>query len=519
MNLYQVARLMAGFAGVFTLAQLPPLLVALSEDNRSALSPCTGFLTSMAIGAAVAAALWLAGRRDRSQVFRKETIAVAGLSWFLAGALGGIPFLVAGLFATPIDAFFEAMSGLTTCGATVLASGGNMRIEAVPASLLLWRAQMQWIGGIGIVLVFVALLPALGVSAKNLLSSESVGVHTDSFQPRAVEKARQVAILYLGMTTVCALLLVAIGGFGWFDAICHAFTAMATGGYSTRASVGHFDSLGGEIVLTCFMFLAGASLALMATNLRSGARCVTTLCRSAEFRMYLLSTLVVIGVLTFSLVRAGRSFGDSLRAATFNGVSVLTSTGYATADYHVWPTTALLVLFAAMFVGGCSGSTAGGFKQVRLLVCLRLLGYTLRQFVRPKSVERIKLDNEVLPAAVISTILAIVLLWIVTILVGAFLISFDERLNFVAALAISASMVGSCGPAMTVVDPASASEVLLHGGTAVADTLAGTPNVGPFGGYGELHGWTKLLLAVEMVFGRLELLTVLALFSPNFWRR
>jgi trk system potassium uptake protein TrkH len=178
---------------------------------------------------------------------------------------------------------------------------------------------------------------------------------------------------------------------------------------------------------------------------------------------------------------------------------------------------AMVVLFCSMFVGGCSGSTAGGFKQVRLLVILRLIGYTLRHFVRPKSVERIKLDNEVLPAAVISSILAIVLLWFLTIIVGAIVISFDERLTFISAFAISTSMVSSTGPAMTIVEPASAMEVLRIGGTA--EVLTGTLNPGPFGGYGELRPWTKVALSVQMVLGRLELLTVLALFSPSFWRR
>lgn len=516
MNLPQVARLIARFAGLFSLAQAPALVVALSEERAAPLSPTTGFVTSLAAGLAAATLLSLIGRRDRSQIFRRETIAVAGLSWFLAGIIGAVPFWASGLL-TPVDAIFEAMSGLTTCGATVLGSGGNLDIEAVPQSLLLWRAMLQWIGGAGIVLIFVALLPAVGVSAKNLLSSESVGVATESYQPRAVEKARNVGIIYASMTALCALLLVMIGGFGWFDAICHAFTTMATGGYSTKSHVGTFDSLGGEIVLTVFMFLAGASLAVVATHYRTGLRCLKTLVASAEFRIYCISAVTLVSVLTISLIRTGFSPGEAIRLAAFNGVSVLTSTGYATSDFQAWPSTATLCLFAAMFVGGCSGSTAGGFKQVRLLVIIRLLGYTLRQFVRPKTVERIKLDNEVLPAAVISTILAIVLLWGVTIITGAVLISFDDRLNFLAAFAASASMVGSCGPALTLVDPATASEALLAGGAAA--TLAETPNIGPFGGYGDLHNWTKMLMAVQMVFGRLELLTVLALFSPNFWRR
>ena len=516
MNLPQVARLIAGFAGLFSLAQVPALATAIGEQPHQELAPATGFAVGLGVGVAAAVLLRLIGRRDQTQIFRRETIAVAGLSWFLAGLIGAVPFWVSGLLA-PVDAFFEAMSGLTTCGATVLGSGGNLDIEATPASLLLWRATLQWVGGAGIVLIFVALLPAVGVSAKNLLSSESVGVATESYQPRAVEKARNVGIIYAGMTALCTLLLVVVGGFGWFDALCHAFTTMATGGYSTRAHVGAFDSLGGEVVLIVFMFLAGASLAVVATHCRTGARCLRTLVQSAEFRMYSASAVALVSVLTVSLVRMGFGLGEALRLAAFNGVSVLTSTGYATSDFQGWPPTATLCLFAAMFVGGCSGSTAGGFKQVRLLVILRLLGFTLRQFVRPKTVERIKLDNEVLPAAVISTILAIVLLWGVTVITGAVLISFDERLNFVAAFAASASMVGSCGPAMTLVDPQTASEAVLAGGAA--GTLAGTPDIGPYGGYGDLQGWTKLLMSVQMVFGRLELLTVLALFSPNFWRR
>ncbi|MEO6597373.1 MAG: potassium transporter TrkG, partial [Planctomycetota bacterium] len=235
------------------------------------------------------------------------------------------------------------------------------------------------------------------------------------------------------------------------------------------------------------------------------------------FRIYCLATLGVVTTCTVALVCAGVPIGSALRQGAFNGVSVLTSTGYATADFQAWPTIATIVLFYAMFVGGCSGSTGGGFKQVRLLVILKLIAYTVRHFVRPKSVERIKLDGEALPAAVISSILAIVLLWFVAVILGGIVISLDDRLNFISSLVVSASMMGSTGPAMTIVDPVSAATVVLEGGTAAA--LGGTPNVGPFGGYGALHDWTKVVMSFQMVLGRLELLTLLALFTPSFWRR
>lgn len=503
MNLPQVGRLMAGFAGFFTLAQLPALACALLETHDDRYATVAGFGSSITIGALVALLLWSAGRKDRGQVFRKEAIAVAGLSWFLAGLLGAIPFQWSGLLPNPFDAVFETISGLTTTGASVLGSGPNPNVADAPTSLLLWRALLQWIGGIGIVLVFVTLLPAMGITGKNLLSSESVGVGTESYQPRAIEKARLIAAIYTGLTATCALLLVLLGGYGWFDAVCHAFTALSTGGFSTRASIAEFDSLGGELVLTTFMFLGGASFAVIATNWRSGLPCLRTLARSGEFRIYTLTTVLLILFCSIALVRAGLPVMNALRQSAFNSVSVLTSTGYATADFQAWPTTATLVLFGAMFLGGCSGSTAGGFKQVRLLVILKLLAYTIRHFVRPKSIERIKLDDEALPAAMISSILAIVMLWCLTIAIGAVALSFDSQLNFVAALTTSASMVGNCGPALS--------------GTAA--TLQGTTDVGPFGGYGGLADGSKALMSLQMLFGRLELLTALVLFSPSFWRR
>ena len=517
MNLPQVARMMAGFVAFFSAAQVPPLLLAIGEPAHGRFSALGGFAGSIAIGAVVALLLALGGRTASGQIFRKEAIAIAGLSWFLASLLGAIPFQWSGLLPNPIDAVFETASGLTTTGATMLGSGTNCAIVDAPASLLLWRAMTHWLGGLGIVLIFVSLLPAMGVTGKNLLASESVGVGTDSYQPRAVAKARTIAAIYVALTLLCTGALMLCGGFGLFDAVCNTFATVATGGFCTRASIGDFHSLGGELVLMVFMFLSGCSFAVLAMNWRSGWRCLPALARTGEFRVYVMVTVALIAALCIALVRAGVPFGSALRQASFNGISVLTSTGFATADFQAWPGLATLVLFCAMFVGGCSGSTAGGIKQVRLLVCLKLLAYTVRHFVRPRSVERIKLDNEVLPAAMISSILAIVLLWLVSIVFGAVLASFDERLNFVAALTASASMVGNCGPALTLVDPAAATDAILYGSTAA--TLAGTPQIGPMGGYAELRDWTKVVFTFQMVLGRLELLTLLALFTPSFWRR
>lgn len=516
MNFRHVARVLAGFVAFFSVVQLVPLALALRESSDGAFSTQQGFLAGIGIGALLAAALAALGRGAQGEIFRRETLLIAGVAWLVAGAIGGVPFFASGLLPDPADALFESVSGLTTCGGTVLGGSGNPTPEMTPSSLLLWRAMLQWLGGIGIVLAFVALMPSMGRAGKNLLMAESVGVGSEGYQPRIRTKAHGIALVYVGLTALCVLALVVFGGMGWFDAICHAFTCLATGGFSTRTNVALFDSLGAEVVLTVFMFVGGCSFTVMAGVARDGWEGLRGMLRSGEFRIYTLFTCAAILGVAIDLVRRGAGLGDALRQSSFNVVSMLSCCGYATADFHAWPPLSLIVIFGCTIVGGCSGSAAGGLKQVRLLVCLKLLGHTVRRFVQPKIVERIKLDEEVLPAATMSTVLAVVLLWLLTILLGSLVLAFDQRLSFVGCLSASASMLGGCGPAMAAVHP----DVLqLPLPTLGAGVPVIGPDIGPFGGYGDLSNLSKLAMCLQMVLGRLELLPLLALFSPSFWRR
>ncbi|HEX6812719.1 MAG TPA: TrkH family potassium uptake protein [Planctomycetota bacterium] len=516
MNLGRVSQVLAGFVAFFTLAQAVPLVLALWEPPAPRTSAPAGFIASITVGGITGLLLWAAGRGAQREFYRKETICVAGIAWFLASMLGAVPFVWSGLLPDPTNALFESVSGLTTCGATVLASAGNPTPEETAPSLLLWRAMLQWLGGIGIVLIFVALLPSMGAAGKSLLTAESVGVSMDSDQPRVLAQSRGVAAVYVFLTSACVLLLMYVGGMSFFDAVCQSFSTLATGGYSTRTSIALFDSLGAEIVLTVFMFLGGCSFTVMAASVRDGWTGIGGMLRTSEFRIYTLFTLLAVGGVTIDLVRGGLPFGTALRQSSFNVVSMLSCCGFATADFHAWPPLSLIVIFACTMVGGCTGSAAGGMKQVRLLVCLKLLAYTLRHFVRPKSVERLRLDGEVMEASTVSSILAMVLLWLLTILLGAMVIACDQRLSFVGALTASSSMLGNCGPALAAVHP----DALANG---IPDIGVGVrvvgPNFGPLGGYGDLSGWTKLVMSFEMILGRLELLTLLALFTPSFWRR
>ncbi len=514
-NYARVSKVLAGFVAFFTVVQLAPLVMALTGKGEHG-APLAGFVASTLLGAVVAGALWFAGRGATGDMFRKEALCVAGVAWLLASLLGAIPLQWSGLLPNACDALFESVSGLTTCGATVLGSGGNPTPEDTAPSLLLWRAMLQWVGGIGIVLIFVALLPSMGGAGRNLLMAESVGVSQDGSQPRVLSQARGVGTVYVGLTAACIVSLVWFGGMGWFDSVCHAFTALATGGYSTRSSVAAFDSLGSEVVLTIFMFLGGCSFTVMAVSVRDGWPGLVGMVRTSEFRIYSLFTALAVGGVTIDLMRAGEPFGSALRQSSFNVVSMLSCCGFATSDFHAWPPLSLIVIFTCTMVGGCSGSAAGGMKQVRLLVCLKLLAYTVRRFVRPKSVERIRLDGDVLQASTISSVLAIVLLWLLTILVGAMVIAWDQRLSFIGALSASASMLGNCGPAMAFVHP----DALAAGIPAIGHAVAVVgPNIGPLAGFGELHDGTKLAMSFEMVLGRLELLPLLVLCMPSFWRR
>jgi trk system potassium uptake protein TrkH len=515
-NLRLVARLLAAFTLFFTLTLLVPCGVSLGETTDR---PTTAaFVAAMVIGLAVALLLRLFGSR-RGSFFRKEGLAVVGIAWFLAGALAATPFVWSGAIPSFVDAFFECISGLTTTGATVLGTG-NPTIESLPPSILLWRSLLQWMGGVGIVLVFIALLPSMGITGSRLLSSEQIGVSDESARPRMADQARKLFRLYIGLT-IAAILAFGLAGMPWFDAICHSFTTLATGGFSTDDhSIGGYHSLAVELVAIVFMFLAGCNflfLLRVMTRRQGGGG----LFRS-EFRSYLGITVVLALGATLSLWWHGapladealgithdyRDFGRCLRDGTFQVVSILTSTGFANADFERWCTPALGCLVFAMLIGGCTGSTAGGIKVLRVAICARLAGLSLRSFVRPRTVERLKIGNEVIPDQVVVAVIGLVLLWIVSIAAGAFVLVLDPRLDLVSAFTASASMMGCIGPAFGQVVPTEAG----------AFELVGEIGLGPYSGYGLLHPATKLVMALQMVLGRLEILAPLALLTPRFWR-
>ena len=525
MNLAQIARILAWFALFFAAVSAVPLAVAWVADRApdAAIDPVAGFTTSVVAGLVLAGVLFALGRGAGQDFFRREALTVVGFAWIIAGALGGTPLWASGALDSAADAFFESVSGLTTTGATVFGATNAPAIEDLPYSILLWRSLLQWIGGTGVILVFTLLLPALGLGGKNLLDSEAVGVSLEDQRPRMQEQARLLFRLYVGLTVACGLGYWACGLSG-FDALCHALTTMATGGFSTRnLSLGAYDNVALECVAIVFMFLAGVNFALMLSSLRRRVD-LRLLGANPEFRTYCLLVGILVAAVTATLWIWGEpmadpalgithDYGDPLRClrdSAFQVVSLLTSTGFGSCDFQNWPKVATYLLIVCMFIGGCTGSTAGGLKVYRALVCRRLVGFTLRGFINPRAVQKLRIGDDVLPDNLIRSVLTLLLLWILFAGLGTVVVGLDSRLDPMSAFSTSVSMLGCTGPAITQVLPE-------PGGFALANE--GGINVGPYGGYGDLMGYTKVYLAFQMMLGRLEILAPLVLVFPSFWRK
>jgi trk system potassium uptake protein TrkH len=338
------------------------------------------------------------------------------------------------------------------------------------------------------------------------------------------EQARRLFALYLVLTASAALGYWLVG-MPAFSALCHGFTTLATGGFSTQnLSIGGYQNLGVELVAILFMFLAGCNFLLLLGVLTRRSRSKKTgLLHTVEFRVYLGLMLVVAVGTTVSLWFWGQpvrddslgithnysEFGRCLRDGVFQTVSIFTSTGYSTANFEDWPKPALYLLVVGMFIGGCTGSTAGGFKVLRVVVCMKLIGYSLRQFIQPRTVEKLRVGPDLIPNSIVSAILALLLLWMMTVAAGTFVLDLDPRLDLVSAFTASLSMTGCVGPSISEVVP---------GGVGTFE-LVGQIDLGPYNGYGDLHPWTKLFMSLQMILGRLEILAPFVLLTPGFWRR
>jgi trk system potassium uptake protein TrkH len=415
----------------------------------------------------------------------REGFAIVTFGWTFFALFGALPFVFSGAIPSYLNAFFETMSGFTTTGSTILTD-----IEAMPPSLLLWRSLTQWLGGMGIIVLSLAILPMLGVGGMQLFKAEVPGPTTDRLKPRIQDTAKLLWGVYVLLTCIEILLLMA-GGMSFFDGLNHAFTTMATGGFSTRnASVAAYNSAYIDWIITIFMFLAGVNFSLHYLALRGK---VGDFIRNEEFLFY--SSLVIVGTALITMLNMGDTypgFLDNLRYSAFQVVSIITTTGFGTADYELWPVLCQYLLVFFMFIGGCAGSTGGGMKVARILLLFKHAQVQVYRLIHPRAVRLVKLGDRPVDKDVMQSILGFFALYL-----GVF---------------VAASFV----MAATGMDLNSA------GGSVIA-TLSnigpGLGSVGPVDNFAHVPAFGKLVLAFCMLLGRLELFTVLVLIFPSFWRK
>jgi trk system potassium uptake protein TrkH len=503
MNLRAVARMLGIVLVLVAGFQLVPAAVGLVYGERDAALHCAqSALTSGLLGALVA---WVfrgtsAKEHHQADYFRREGLATVGLSWLVVGVAGALPYLFHGTFHDFVDAFFESVSGFTTTGSTVLTGA---EIEALPRALSFWRSFTHWLGGFGIVMVFVVLFPTGG---RSLFRSEVPGIAREAGHQRVRDSALALMRIYLGISALELVFLLA-AGMDLFDSLIHTFGTIATGGFSNRAdSVAYYSSFPIELVVTVFMFLCGINFAVYDTLLRVGPRpawrrVVGSLEARAYFGLTVGATLLIGFVLWFwggsngteaSAVPDYRSLGRALRDSLFQVVTILTSTGYATADYDEWPQVCRILLMFLAFVGACAGSTGGGLKVVRFLIVWKAAITGVQRFIRPRAIHQVRMDGQSLDEGVVASVTGYFALWILVFVAGTL---------FLAAYGIE----------------------LETGATAVLATLnnigPGLSGVGPIMNFAELPGLVKFVLSIFMILGRLEFYAVVALLVPGFWRR
>ena len=444
------------------------------------------FLIASAITFVVGFVAFVATRIDR-ELLPKEGFAVVTFSWLALSAFGALPFLLSGAIPCYTDAFFETMSGLSTTGASILTD-----IEALPAGVLFWRSLNHWVGGMGIIVLSLAILPFLGVGGMQLFKAEIPGPVVDKLAPRITETAKILWGVYLVLTVVETVLLL-LGGMNLFDALCHTFGTMATGGFSTRnASIAAYDSAYIEYVIIVFMLVAGTSFSLHFHALRGRWQVYG---RSHEFLFY----LSLIGM-AFVLIAAASTFRNGLfgtyeeafRATLFQVVSIITTTGYGTADYELWSFSAQFILFGLMFVGGCAGSTGGGMKVMRIHLLVKFVFREVTRLVHPRAVVPVRMGGAAIDRDVVANVLGFFVLFMMSFAGGVFVMS-ELGMDMPTSFGAVAACLGNIGPGLGAVGP--------------TDNYAWVPTTG------------KWVLSLLMLMGRLEIYTVIVLLSPATWKR
>jgi trk system potassium uptake protein TrkH len=442
------------------------------------------FLLPVVILVPLASLYLLRTRGDFESVSTRDGFLMVSLGWLAVSLYGAIPFVLSGAIPSYVDAVFETMSGFTTTGASILTA-----IEPLPRSVLFWRSLTHWLGGMGIIVLTVAIFPQLGIGGMQLMRAEAPGPRVDKLTPTVTQTAKILWLTYVVLSVMETILLM-FGGMNLFDALTHMFGTMATGGFSPRnASVGAYNSAYIDVVITVFMVMAGANFVLYYKAITGRLHAIF---QDGELRAYVLIFVGATAIATIALRPVYGSIGSALRYGAFQVASILTTTGYATDDFAIWPPLAQIVLFALMFIGGSSGSTGGGIKVVRVVTIAKQAWNEMRYMVYPRGVFSLRMNGEQLKKDIVYAITGFVTLYSGMLLLTTILVAAAGN-DILTSASTALVTLGNIGP--------------------------GFGRVGPTQNFAFLPDWIKVWLTFVMMLGRLEIYTVLVLFTGRFWKQ
>lgn len=480
LSLSSVLRIIGLVFSVISLCMIPSLIVAGFYRESPAFS---AFFITASLCFLLGVIFMRFGNFRPIMLKVRDGFLIVTLCWVLSAIAGSFPFVLSGS-AGFIDAFFETCSGLSTTGSSIFTD-----VESLPRSILFWRSFTHWIGGMGILIFAIALLPSLGISGQNVVVSETPGPTLDKITAKMSDTAKALYFIY-GFFTIAQTLLLRLGGLDWFDSLVYTFGSVGTGGFATyNDGISHFHSAYVEMVITFFMIICGTNFNLFYLSLHGQ---IKNLLRDSELRFYLflIACTTILIAASLSIGHVYSSVGDSLRYSIFQTASIITTTGYATADFNLWPAFSQMMLLMLMFIGGCSSSTGGGLKVIRILVLLKLVRRGINMRLHPNVIDTVKINGKTVSSDIVSAIASHGFLYLAILFLSTLLLSlnnFDMITSFTAVI----TCLGNIGPGFAL--------------------------VGPMENFALFAPMSKLLLSFLMLAGRLELFTLFILITPRFW--
>lgn len=480
MNFKIILRVLGFLLFVEGIAMILALIVSLIYNEYDQYA----FMVSAGINILLGLLFVFLTSRSNKDIGRREGYVIVSLVWIVFSFSGSLPYIISGAIPNFTNAFFETISGFTTTGSSIL-----LDIESLPHGILFWRSITQWLGGMGIIVLSLAVLPVFGIGGMQLFMAEVPGPTPDKISPRIRQTAKTLWFIYLGFT-ITETFLLWLGGMNLFDAVCHSFTTMATGGFSTKQdSIGHWSSPFVQYVIIIFMFFAGTNFTLSYLAIKGKLK---RMFKDEEYRYYrlfiLLFTLVIF---TGLLITNGRGIEKAFRESLFQVVSIMTTTGYVTTDYLLWPPILIIIIFALFFFGGSAGSTGGSIKIMRIVLLLKISYYELRKMVHPHAVIPVNFNKHSVDSKIITNVLAFFMFYFLVFAAGVIIFTLFEP-DMKSSMGAVATSLGNIGP--------------------------GLGNVGPAENFYHVEPLGKWFLSFLMLLGRLELFTVLVIFSPFFWK-